>query len=203
MAGGNIGLLAAINEEVERSHVANIALIFFAIFTLHSITYRSIPSGGIILLQISTATMMSLAYMAARNVGLNVNTLPVQAVGVGIGVDYAIYIVDRIRQEAVTSSDYRSGDPPGHPDHGPGGDVHRDDDRRWDRPLDVFDASLSGRDGSVAGRADDHQYAGRDHDRAGLLLDLSTEGRDRVAARAGEVFDFPLRRRRPRSGLAL
>jgi predicted RND superfamily exporter protein len=105
MAGGNIGLLAAINEEVERSHVANIALIFFAIFTLHSITYRSIPSGGIILLQVATATMMSLAYMAVRNVGLNVNTLPVQAVGVGIGVDYAFYIVDRIRQEAVTSSD--------------------------------------------------------------------------------------------------
>lgn len=105
MAGGNIGLLAAINEEVERSHVANIALIFFVIFTLHSITYRSVPSGAIILLQIATATMMSLAYMAARNVGLNVNTLPVQAVGVGIGVDYAIYIVDRIRQEAVTASD--------------------------------------------------------------------------------------------------
>ncbi len=105
MAGGNIGLLAAINEEVERSHVANIALIFFVIFALHSITYRSIPSGGIILLQVATATMMSLAYMAARNVGLNVNTLPVQAVGVGIGVDYAFYIVDRIRQEAVTAAD--------------------------------------------------------------------------------------------------
>jgi predicted RND superfamily exporter protein len=105
MAGGNIGLLAAINEEVERSHVANIALIFFVIFTLHSITYRSIPSGGIILLQVATATMVSLAYMAARNVGLNVNTLPVQAVGVGIGVDYAFYIVDRFRQEAVTAAD--------------------------------------------------------------------------------------------------
>ncbi|MFB3117814.1 MAG: RND family transporter, partial [Myxococcota bacterium] len=74
MAGGSIGLLGAINEEVERSHIANIALIFFVIFTLHSITYRSAPSGGIILLQISTATMVSLAYMAARNVGLNVNT---------------------------------------------------------------------------------------------------------------------------------
>ncbi|MCH8890746.1 MAG: MMPL family transporter [Myxococcales bacterium] len=105
MAGGSIGLLGAINEEVERSHIANIALIFFVIFTLHSITYRSASSGGIILLQISTATMVSLAYMAARNVGLNVNTLPVQAVGVGIGVDYAIYIVDRIRQEAATSAE--------------------------------------------------------------------------------------------------
>ena len=39
--------------------------------------------------------------MALRGVGLNVHTLPVQAVGVGIGVDYAIYIVDRIRQECA------------------------------------------------------------------------------------------------------
>jgi predicted RND superfamily exporter protein len=99
MAGGIMGILAAVNEEVERGHLANISLIFLVIFLLHSITYRSIPSGSIILLQIATATMVSLAYMALRGLGLNVNTLPVQAVGVGIGVDYAIYIVDRIRQE--------------------------------------------------------------------------------------------------------
>jgi hypothetical protein len=105
MAGGSMGILAAINEEVERSHVANITLIFFVIFVLHSVTYQSMPSGGIILLQISTATMMSLAYMSIRNIGLNINTLPVQSVGVGIGVDYAIYIVDRIRQEVVDTAD--------------------------------------------------------------------------------------------------
>ncbi len=105
MAGGAMGILAAINEEVERSHVANITLIFVVIFVLHSVTYQSVPSGLIILLQISTATMMSLAYMSIRNIGLNINTLPVQSVGVGIGVDYAIYIVDRIRQEVVDTAD--------------------------------------------------------------------------------------------------
>jgi hypothetical protein len=105
MAGGSMGILAAINDEVERSHIANISLIFFVIFVLHSITYQSMPSGGIILLQIATATMLSLAYMAIRGVGLNINTLPVQSVGVGIGVDYAIYIVDRIRQECVDTQD--------------------------------------------------------------------------------------------------
>ncbi len=105
MAGGTMGILAAINEEVERSHVANITLIFVVIFVLHSVTYQSVPSGLIILLQISTATMMSLAYMSIRNIGLNINTLPVQSVGVGIGVDYAIYIVDRIRQEVVDTAD--------------------------------------------------------------------------------------------------
>ncbi|HTO52697.1 MAG TPA: MMPL family transporter [Myxococcota bacterium] len=105
MAGGAMGTLAAINDEVERSHVATISLIFFVIFVLHSITYQSISSGGIIFLQIATATMLSLAYMAIRGIGLNINTLPVQAVGVGIGVDYAIYIVDRIRQEVAETAD--------------------------------------------------------------------------------------------------
>jgi predicted RND superfamily exporter protein len=105
MAGGIMGILAAINDEVERSHVANIALIFVVIFVLHSITYQSMPSGGIIFLQIATATMISLAYMALRGIGLNINTLPVQSVGVGIGVDYAIYIVDRIRQECADTGD--------------------------------------------------------------------------------------------------
>jgi predicted RND superfamily exporter protein len=105
MAGGIMGILAATNDEVERSHVANIVLILFVIFVLHSVTYKSVPSGAIITLQLATATMLSLAYMAVRGVGLNINTLPVQSVGVGIGVDYAIYIVDRIRQEVADTSD--------------------------------------------------------------------------------------------------
>jgi hypothetical protein len=105
MAGGSMGILAAINDEVERSHIANITLIFVVIFVLHSFTYQSMSSGGIVFLQIATATMISLAYMAIRGVGLNINTLPVQSVGVGIGVDYAIYIVDRIRQECVDTED--------------------------------------------------------------------------------------------------
>ncbi len=101
MAGGPLGMLAAINDEVERGHLANISLILLVIFVLHSVTYRSALSGGIIFLQLATATLLSLAFMAVRGVGLNINTLPVQAVGVGIGVDYAIYIVDRIRQEVT------------------------------------------------------------------------------------------------------
>ncbi len=105
MAGGLMGILAAVDDEVERSHVANIVLIFLVIFVLHSVTYQSMPSGAIILLQIATATMLSLAYMALIGMGLNINTLPVQSVGVGIGVDYAIYIVDRIRHEVVDTED--------------------------------------------------------------------------------------------------
>ena len=101
MAGGVMGILAAINDEVERGHVANISLILLVIYVLQALTYRSLWSGTIIVIQLGTATMLSLAYMALKGVGLNINTLPVQSVGVGIGVDYAIYIVDRIRQEVA------------------------------------------------------------------------------------------------------
>ncbi len=101
MAGGVMGVLAAVNDEVERGHIANISLILLVIYILQTLTYRSLWSGTIIVIQLATATMLSLAYMALNDVGLNINTLPVQSVGVGIGVDYAIYIVDRIRQEVV------------------------------------------------------------------------------------------------------
>ncbi len=47
--------------------------------------------------------------MAWTGTGLNINTLPVQSVGVGIGVDYAIYITDRIRQEASWCGDLDEG----------------------------------------------------------------------------------------------
>jgi predicted RND superfamily exporter protein len=105
LAGGIMGILAAVNDEVERGHVANIALIFAVIFILQSITYGSMLNGSIVVLQVATATMFSLAYMALRDVGLNINTLPVQSVGVGIGVDYAIYIADRIRFEYADCRD--------------------------------------------------------------------------------------------------
>ncbi|MCP5059932.1 MAG: MMPL family transporter [bacterium] len=102
MAGGVMGVLAAVNEEVERGHIANISLILLVVFILQIVTYRSVWIGGIIVVQLATATMLSLAYMAIQGVGLNISTLPVQSVGVGIGVDYAIYIVDRVRQEIAT-----------------------------------------------------------------------------------------------------
>jgi predicted RND superfamily exporter protein len=109
MAGGIMGILAAVNEEVERGHVANILLIFLIVFTFVSVSYRSATAGVVIMFSLATGTILSLFYMALRGTGLNINTLPVQSVGVGIGVDYAIYITDRIRQEASWSGDLDEG----------------------------------------------------------------------------------------------
>jgi hypothetical protein len=109
MAGGIMGILAAVNEEVERGHVANILLIFLICFTFVAVSYRSTAAGLVIMYSLATATILSLFYMALRGTGLNINTLPVQSVGVGIGVDYALYITDRIRQEYSWTGDLDEG----------------------------------------------------------------------------------------------
>jgi predicted RND superfamily exporter protein len=48
---------------------------------------------------LALAVMMNRAFMTMRDIGLNVNTMPVTSVGVGLGVDYALYMLDRIKEE--------------------------------------------------------------------------------------------------------
>jgi hypothetical protein len=42
---------------------------------------------------------VTFSYMAWKGIGMNVSTLPVAALGIGLGVDYAFYVVDGIREE--------------------------------------------------------------------------------------------------------
>ena len=130
MAGGIMGILAAINDEVERSHVANISLIFLVIFVLHSVTYQSMPSGGIILLQIATATMVSLAYMAMAGSRAQ-HQHPARAVG---GRRHRRRLRDLHRGPHPPGGrrhrGHRRGRAAGRAHHGHGGDLHRHHDRR-------------------------------------------------------------------------
>lgn len=40
-------------------------------------------------------------YMNARDIGLTIDTIPVISLGIGLGVDYGIYTVARIRDEVI------------------------------------------------------------------------------------------------------
>src|SRR5258707_12462065 len=54
------------------------------------------------------ATVMTYAYMGWNGVGISVNTVPVIMVGVGVGIDYAVYFMDRIREEMARVHDIRT-----------------------------------------------------------------------------------------------
>jgi len=99
LASGSMGVMAASNEEVALSNNAMLTACFVAYFVMILVTYRSLGMAVLLITSLSTAALVSMAYMWIANIGFDVNTLPVQALGIGIGDDYALYIMDRVVRE--------------------------------------------------------------------------------------------------------
>jgi len=99
LAGGIIGILAAVNEEVEWSYRVNLALILIAVFLLSYATYVSVVGALIVMLPSLVAQPLSEAVMYLLGIDFNINSLPVAAVGIGIGIDYGYYVLSRIVEE--------------------------------------------------------------------------------------------------------
>jgi hypothetical protein len=102
LAGGRLGVLAAANEELLKNDILVNVLGFATIFLILVVTYRSFVAGVYMLIPLLVANAVVNAYMGARNIGININTLPVVTVGVGFGIDYGLYIVSRIIEEYKT-----------------------------------------------------------------------------------------------------
>jgi len=98
LAGGTGGVLAAINDEIEKTHEIVIPLAILSIMVFTSISFNSVVAGLILIIPLIIALLVSYAFMAWRGIGMDVNTLPVAGVGVGIGIDYGIYLLMRIRE---------------------------------------------------------------------------------------------------------
>jgi uncharacterized protein len=99
LAGGLIGILAAVNEEVEWSYRVNLALILVVVFLLSYATYVSVIGAVIVMLPSLVAQPLSEAVMYLFGIDMNINSLPVAAVGIGIGIDYGYYVLSRIVEE--------------------------------------------------------------------------------------------------------
>jgi predicted RND superfamily exporter protein len=99
LASGNVGVMAATNEAVEAADKwVNLAL-FASVMLLCLVTFRSFPITLCIILPLALVTVLCNALMAMLGIGVKVNTLPVVALGVGVGVDYGIYLFERMKHE--------------------------------------------------------------------------------------------------------
>ncbi len=105
LAGGTIGVTAAMNEAAFESNLLTLPLVFLFIWLSVYIGYQSFHSGLMVFMAMTYATTLTYAYMGLLKVPINVNTVPVIAVGVGVGIDYSIYMMDRIREEMATYKD--------------------------------------------------------------------------------------------------
>lgn len=97
LAGGYGGLLAAINEVVTRLDAQITFASFFTAFLTCVIAFRSLFAGVFFLLPLIGSNYMTYALMGALGIGLDVNALPVVALGVGLGIDYGLYVVEAIQ----------------------------------------------------------------------------------------------------------
>jgi len=99
LASGNVGVMAATNEAVHAADKwVNLAL-FISVGILCLMTFRSFRLTLCVIIPLALVTVLCNALMAMLNIGLKVNTLPVVALGVGVGVDYGIYLFERIKHE--------------------------------------------------------------------------------------------------------
>ena len=96
LATGNVGVMAATNEEVEAAQFPILLYVFAAIIILCLVTFRSVAGTLCIILPLALVSLLAYALMTILEIGLKVNTLPVVALGVGVGVDYGIYIYSRL-----------------------------------------------------------------------------------------------------------
>jgi predicted RND superfamily exporter protein len=96
LATGAVGVMAATNEAVEAAQVPMMIWVYLAVTLLCLISFRSIRGTICVVLPLVIVSLLAQALMTWLEIGLTVATLPVIALGVGIGVDYGIYIFSRM-----------------------------------------------------------------------------------------------------------
>ncbi|MGB5948783.1 MAG: efflux RND transporter permease subunit [Parvibaculum sp.] len=99
LAGGLAGVLAAVNDVILAGQIEAIAFALLILVLLAAVTYRSLAAGTFFMIPVVLSNTLTFSYMAYYGIGMNINTLPVVALGIGLGVDYSFYVVDAIREE--------------------------------------------------------------------------------------------------------
>ncbi len=97
LASGNAGVLAAVNDTLEHSELAMMLYVYAAIILLVLVTYRDFRAVLACCLPLTVGTFIGYWFMKELQIGLTVATLPVMVLAVGIGVDYAFYIYNRLQ----------------------------------------------------------------------------------------------------------
>ena len=96
LAAGNAGIEAATNEVIASSETTMLIAVYAAVSFMCLLTFRSLAATLCIILPLVLTSILGNALMAYMGIGVKVATLPVIALGVGIGVDYGIYIYSRL-----------------------------------------------------------------------------------------------------------
>jgi len=98
MAAGNAGIESATNIVIEESQTEMLIWVYCVVITLCLISFRSARIVISIIVPLILTSIISQGLMGLLGIGVKVATLPVIALGVGIGVDYGIYIFSKVKE---------------------------------------------------------------------------------------------------------
>ena len=96
LAAGNAGIESVTNIVIGKAQYQMLALVYGVVSFLVLLTFRSLRAVACIILPLALTSVLGQALMALLGIGVKVATLPVIALGVGIGVDYGIYIYSKM-----------------------------------------------------------------------------------------------------------
>lgn len=96
LAAGTAGVIGATNVVVQRAQVPMLGLVYGMIIVICLLVFRSLRAAICIVLPLAAVSILANAAMSVLGIGLKLSTLPVTALGVGIGVDYGIYKFSRL-----------------------------------------------------------------------------------------------------------
>jgi len=102
LAGGTVGIQAGINEALELYQIWTFLLALAIVLVFCSFSFGSFAGGLIIVFPLLLSNLLAFMFMVFNDPPLPLTTaiLPVSAVGIGLGVDYGIYLISRIMEEA-------------------------------------------------------------------------------------------------------
>jgi len=98
LATGNVGVMAATNEVVSAAQNPMIMWVYAAVIVLCLISFRSWRGALCVIVPLVVVSYLGYALKFYLHIGLKTSTLPVIALGVGIGVDYGIYLFSAIQE---------------------------------------------------------------------------------------------------------
>ncbi len=105
--GGGVTNAIALNETMVHGKTVNLIQISLFVLVITSLLLRSIAGGFLVLLPLATAALVNLGLMGWCGILLSMGTAAISAMAIGIGADYAVYFIFRVREEFERTGDLR------------------------------------------------------------------------------------------------
>lgn len=105
--GGGVTNAIALNETMVKAKTNNLLQICALVVIITAILMRSLSAGFLVLLPLATSALVNLGLMGWTGILLSMGTAAISAMAIGIGADYAVYFLFRVREEYQRSGDLR------------------------------------------------------------------------------------------------